>query len=80
VERQQEGGGLDVGDQLRDRLAAHEGRLAAYEAIAARDFGGELDRRARLQRAILEAGMSYERQWIAWCTDVAELLAADPGD
>ncbi len=72
-------GGLDLADQLRDRLAAHRARLTAYDVIAERDFGGDLDRRGRVQRAILEAGMISERQWIAWCSDVLALLTDDRG-
>ena len=60
-------------------LAPHEARLAAYEVIAERDFGGEPDRQARIQRVILEAGIITERAWAQWCQDAIEALAdADP--
>lgn len=69
------GGGAVTG-HVRARLAHHEARLAAYEAIAARDFGGELDRRARVQQAILAAGIGYEAQGVQWCQDTLAALDA----
>ena len=53
---------------LLHRLATHESRLAAaYEEIARRDFGASLDRQARVQRVILEAGIAHETQAVQWC-------------
>ena len=72
-------GPLALADQLHHRRALHEARLAAYEVIAERDFGGEPDRQARIQRVILEAGIITERAWAQWCQDAIEALAdADP--
>ena len=70
-------GPLGLEAQLRARLAAHESRLTAYEAIAERDFGVDLDHRGRRQRAILDAGISYERQGAQWCRETLAVLAAD---
>ncbi len=69
-------GPLDLADQLRDRLADHERRLAAYEAIADRDFGdGDgADRTARVRRAILDAGLRFERNGAQWCREVLAIL------
>lgn len=67
-------GPLDLADQVRERLAGHEATLAAYRAIAERDFGGPLDRRGRLQHAILRAGIGLEETSAQWCrTVLAEL-------
>ena len=69
-------GPLGLEGHLRDRLATHESRLAAYEEIARRDFGRELDRTARVQRAILEAGIAHETQAVQWCRGALAALDA----
>lgn len=68
-------GSLDLGDQVRERLAHHEGRLTAYREIDERDFGGTLDRTQRLQKVVLAAGIRYHEAEAAWCRDVIDVLA-----
>lgn len=67
-------GDVDVRPALEDQLDAHRAKLAEYEAIEARQFTGELDRAAQIQRAILQAGIATERMWIDWLTETAETL------
>ena len=71
-------GDLDLEPQLRARLAEHESRLTAYRAIDVRDFAGELDRRGRLQQAILLAGISFEEHSIEWCRQALRVLTDEP--
>lgn len=72
-------GDTDPREALAHRLAAHEGTLAEYEAIDARQFNDPLDRAARLQRQVLRAGIASERMWISWCQEtLAELDRDDP--
>lgn len=67
-------GPLHLTEQLRDRLADHESRLAAYKVIAERDFAADGDRQQRIQRAILGAGIAFEESSVQWCRGVlAEL-------
>lgn len=61
---------------LEHRLAAHERSLAEYEAIAAKQFSGDLDRTARLQLLVLQAGIDSERMWAGWCRHALSELAA----
>lgn len=72
------GEGHGLAAQVRTRLAGHESLRAAYEEIAERDFGGELDNRGRVQRAILQAGINYETASAQWCREV--LVALDSSD
>lgn len=72
-------GGLGLEGQLRARRAEHESRLTAYRVIEARDFGGELDRQARVQEGILQAGITFEEAGIAWCERVLAILADESG-
>lgn len=65
--------------QVAHRLAEHESRLTAYEVIARRDFGGELDHAGRIREAILRAGISYERHSRDWCRETLTMLDAAGG-
>lgn len=65
---------LDVRESLQEQLAEHESRLASYEEIDEKQFGGDLDRQARLQRLILRAGIRSEQVWVQWCRDVLDEL------
>lgn len=67
-------GPLGVAQQVRDRLADHESRLAAYRLIAERDFADDGNRQSRLQRVILEAGISYEEHSVQWCRETLAAL------
>ena len=59
--------------QLRCRPGTTYG---VAEEIARRDFGRELDRTARVQRAILEAGIAHETQAVQWCRGALAALDA----
>lgn len=72
-------GGLGLESQVAQRLAEHESRITAYRAIEARDFAGDLDRRGRVQYAILRAGIMTEESWIEWC-QMALATLPDPTD
>ena len=63
--------------QLAARVVLHTERLALYEKILARHFADEsaLSLAAKGKLLGLKAGMNYERQWIASCTDALRVLA-----
>lgn len=60
-------GDVDVRPLLEAQLQRHTGLLEQYVAIEEKQFGGELDERARLQLLVLRAGIATERNWIEWC-------------
>lgn len=65
---------LDIRASLEAQLDEHESRLASYTAIDDAQFGGVLDRQARLQQLILQGGIRSEQLWVQWCREVlAEL-------
>ncbi len=63
--------------QLRQHRMVHERALAEYVNIAARDFppGVPRTRAQELQAAVLNAGISYESSWLAWCDQALNDLA-----
>ncbi|MFN4328830.1 MAG: PadR family transcriptional regulator [Limnobacter sp.] len=64
-----------LADGLKQRLASHREQLALYRAIHKKDFEGKKETRAMvLQRRILEVGIEYERQYVAFCEDVLKEL------
>ncbi len=69
-------GPLGLQPELRRRAALHAQKLAAYQAIEARDFpaGETLTREAALQRHILLLGVRYEQGWLDWTRDALALL------
>jgi DNA-binding PadR family transcriptional regulator len=58
-------------EQVHQRLALHESRLALYEKILDRHYRNEasLDRTAKGKLLGLKAGLMTERGWIAWCNE-----------
>lgn len=74
-------GDVDIAVEMRRHHARHSRTLANYEAIEAHDFppGGERDRSAELQLAVVRAGIAYERSWLAWCEEALAGLERVPG-
>jgi|GEM_PF-2037029 len=69
-------GPLGLDKEIERRAALHAEKLAAYEAIEARDFpaGAELSREARIQHLILKTGIMYEASWVAWSQEALAVL------
>ena len=69
-------GPLGLDKEIERRAALHAEKLAAYEAIEARDFpaGAELSREARIQQLILKTGIMYEASWVAWSQEALAVL------
>lgn len=71
-------GGTRVAEELQRRLALHQGQLAHYQALEARDFlaeGSPDDRAARIHHLILKAGIQVEQLWVDWCAEALAVLA-----
>ncbi|VVE62266.1 PadR family transcriptional regulator [Pandoraea captiosa] len=82
-------GPLGLQPELARRAALHAQKLAAYQAIEARDFPSDETappptREATLQRHILRLGVRYEQGWLDWTREALQLLAhwdgTDSGD
>ena len=73
-------GPLGLDKEIERRAALHAEKLAAYEAIEARDFpsGVTLSREARLQHLILKTGIMYEESWVRWTADALKVLTHKP--
>lgn len=69
-------GPLGLDDELRRRMQLHQTRLAAYQAIEARDFppGCAATREKRIQHLILKTGIMYEASWANWCEEALGVL------
>ena len=64
-------------DRLADMLRHHRQKLEAYQAMERRDFAIAPTRRhQRLQHLVLQAGMDFERQRIAFCEEALAVLGA----
>lgn len=77
-----EAAAASVLEQMRHHRRIHEQALAAYLDIGARDFpaGAPRPRAQELQAAVLNAGISYESAWLAWCEQaLVELARAGEG-
>lgn len=62
-------------DRLTEMLRHHRQKLEAYQAMERRDFAAPpSQRRQRLQHLVLQAGMDFERQRIAFCEDALAIL------
>ncbi|WP_026554039.1 PadR family transcriptional regulator [Arthrobacter sp. 35W] len=74
-------GTVEVAEELRRHIGLHQGQLDTYLAIEHSDFpdGGSAEHpSARLQHAVLAAGIGYERAWLAWARDTLPTLPRDP--
>jgi DNA-binding PadR family transcriptional regulator len=71
-------------DLLRDiesRLAQHLEKLARYQEIEQRDFGGDSPTRQReLQHLVLQAGVMAETLWVDFCRKAIAVLSDDRQD
>lgn len=61
---------------IKQRVAAHEQKLAHYRDIEARDFptGVPQSRETALQHLVLKAGIRFEVNWIEFLNEVLEVL------
>lgn len=69
-------GPLGLDREIARRAALHAEKLAAYQAIEARDFPADkaLSREARLQHLILKTGIMYEASWVTWSQEALDVL------
>lgn len=70
-------GTVDVTRELRRHQGLHEETLQRYQLIDAKDFPPAVNRSAadKLQRAVLQAGIAFERSWLAWCAQTLDDLS-----
>ncbi|SPC18524.1 PadR family transcriptional regulator [Cupriavidus taiwanensis] len=68
-------GPLGLGDEMRRLIALHRARLETYLAIERRDFSApEMDRAQQLRYALLQRGIRFETDWVAWGEALLPLL------
>lgn len=71
-------GDVDLCPLLTEQLERHKARLDEYVEIEQKQFVGELDEKARLQRLVLRAGIATERMWVEWCREALETISVGP--
>ncbi|MCO4863698.1 PadR family transcriptional regulator [Cupriavidus sp. WGlv3] len=68
-------GPLGLGDEMRRLIALHRARLETYLAIERRDFSApDMDRAQQLRYALLQRGIRFETDWVAWGEALLPLL------
>ncbi|SOY58424.1 conserved hypothetical protein [Cupriavidus taiwanensis] len=68
-------GPLGLGDEMRRLVALHRARLETYLAIERRDFAApDMDRAQQLRYALLQRGIRFETDWVAWGEALLPLL------
>jgi DNA-binding PadR family transcriptional regulator len=68
-------GAPDLGPELRRHLGIHRRQLETYMDLKEQTFPpAPSDRGRQLQLAVLEAGIMFERAWIAWAEETLEAL------
>ncbi|SCU95212.1 Transcriptional regulator [Cupriavidus necator] len=68
-------GPLGLGDEMRRLIALHRARLETYLAIERRDFSApDMDRAQQLRYALLQRGIRFEQDWVAWGEELLRLL------
>jgi len=69
-------GPLGLETEIERRLALHELKLTAYQAIEGRDFPADkvLTREAQIQHLILKTGIMVEAGWVNWCHEAIAVL------
>ncbi|MDQ0143343.1 PadR family transcriptional regulator [Cupriavidus necator] len=68
-------GPLGLGDEMRRLVALHRARLETYLAIQRRDFSApDMDRAQQLRYALLQRGIRFETDWVAWGEALLPLL------
>jgi Predicted transcriptional regulators len=60
---------------MRRLIALHRARLETYLAIERRDFSApDMDRAQQLRYALLQRGIRFEQDWVAWGEELLPLL------
>lgn len=73
-------GPLGLGDEMRRLIALHRARLETYLAIERRDFSApDMDRAQQLRYALLQRGIRFEQDWVAWGEELLPLLEKSLG-
>ncbi len=72
-------GPLGLDKEMGRLIALHEARLETYRGIERKDFSGTLDRRQQIQYALLQRGIRFQEDWLAWGRSLLPLLAVKPG-
>ncbi|NUO84738.1 MAG: PadR family transcriptional regulator [Cupriavidus sp.] len=68
-------GPLGLADEMRRLIALHRARLETYLAIERRDFSAlDMDRAQQLRYALLQRGIRFETDWVAWGEALLPLL------
>ncbi|MBB2919203.1 PadR family transcriptional regulator [Cupriavidus alkaliphilus] len=68
-------GPLGLGDEMRRLIALHRARLETYLAIERRDFSApDMDRAQQLRYTLLQRGIRFETDWVAWGEALLPLL------
>lgn len=72
-------GPLGLTDEMQRLIALHEARLETYRTIERKDFAvPRLDRAQQLRYALLQRGIRFEEDWVAWGRELLPLLATAP--
>ncbi|KWR88970.1 PadR family transcriptional regulator [Cupriavidus sp. IDO] len=72
-------GPLGLGEEMRRLIALHQARLETYLAIEKRDFSANrMDRAQQMRYALLQRGIRFEEDWVAWGNELLPLLDAPP--
>ncbi|MBV8273361.1 MAG: PadR family transcriptional regulator [Cupriavidus sp.] len=72
-------GPLGLDKEMARLIALHEVRLETYRGIERKDFSGRLDRRQQIQYALLQRGIRFQEDWLAWGRSLLPLLTVEPG-
>ncbi len=67
-------GPLGLDQEMLRLIALHEDRLALYRSIESKDFSGTLDRRQKIQYALLTRGIRFQEDWVRWGRELLPLL------
>ena len=67
-------GPLGLDKEMGRLIALHEARLETYRGIECKDFSGTLDRRQQIQYALLQRGIQFQENWLAWGRSLLPLL------
>lgn len=69
-------GPLGLAGEMARLIALHEARLETYRNIERKDFAlPQMDRAQQLQYALLQRGIRFEEDWVAWGRELLPLLA-----
>jgi DNA-binding PadR family transcriptional regulator len=70
-------GPLGLGKEMQRLIDEHQARLEIYQAIVRKEYGpgSKPGRAQQLRLAMLQRGIRYEQDWVAWGQDLMPLLA-----